>query len=666
MAGVGNQALTWPGLSRSAGSSLFSDQGSLKRVGLWAARKQWPDGRRVPAREMVLRSDGGRITLGNKSTQRVALLPALPRGVGCRLLVIAVRKLDMAAKHLTGETGRPRAPFSLRFMDHVAFAGWTLLGLGVLLGGSAELRRAVLERKWREVEGLGRQAQLLFLSMEQAGRKALWEPATSLEASADLALVMEQWTREWSTAAGDLAQEATLNEPLHRAGALGAEWHAALVRLRETHPLHRAEALQRYREFHAAAVERAQEWLWAWAGLWRTTREHWDRKLHGLRRMAWGGLGLCLVGGMVLWKAGHQRGHRWGEVVGSRLQALEKGDWTSPWPVDHSPAWRTTGFVLARWIARVKTSLEEAGRAGVVLLELQREWSQWLRRMEAQEVIHRQTSAECRAALETLRNRARCTLTPNGSVEQGAARNERVGPAKERSGGVSEPCWSRTLESARAQLAGVPGLLESVQRALGHVLKAADHSHLLSVNAAIEAEKAGEYGLGFAVVASELRRLADQTAVAAGQIEEAMDQLRSQVGALLQVWETLERDLHGLTEPGRLERPDAQGNPTGTGSCPGIFADEGFELRQEIEHCCLLMNRLSAAGAESGVRLEEAAHLVARLQRLGERLVACTNSYGLVPDWQGERLGETPDQEMPPKQGHPAREGAQPSAQPTT
>ena len=53
----------------------------------------------------------------------------------------------------------------------------------------------------------------------------------------------------------------------------------------------------------------------------------------------------------------------------------------------------------------------------------------------------------------------------------------------------------------------------------------------LSLNAAIEAEKAGEYGLGFGVVAMEIRRLADQTAVATYDIEKMVKEMQSAVTA---------------------------------------------------------------------------------------------------------------------------------------
>lgn len=63
------------------------------------------------------------------------------------------------------------------------------------------------------------------------------------------------------------------------------------------------------------------------------------------------------------------------------------------------------------------------------------------------------------------------------------------------------------------------------------ITKVADQTNLLSLNASIEAEKAGEYGRSFAVIAREIRRLADQTAVATLDIEKIVSEIMSAISS---------------------------------------------------------------------------------------------------------------------------------------
>ena len=79
------------------------------------------------------------------------------------------------------------------------------------------------------------------------------------------------------------------------------------------------------------------------------------------------------------------------------------------------------------------------------------------------------------------------------------------------------------------RLAAINEKASSINAIVDTITKVADQTNLLSVNAAIEAEKAGESGRGFLVVAREIRRLADQTAAATLDIETTVRQMQTAV-----------------------------------------------------------------------------------------------------------------------------------------
>ncbi|MEI8243366.1 MAG: methyl-accepting chemotaxis protein [bacterium] len=130
------------------------------------------------------------------------------------------------------------------------------------------------------------------------------------------------------------------------------------------------------------------------------------------------------------------------------------------------------------------------------------------------------TSQELSQTMETVKNVSEGTVTLADTGRAGL-------------NGMEESI--RQLVKAAAsisdKLAAIDAKAGTISGVVTTITKVADQTNLLSLNAAIEAEKAGQYGLGFAVVAREIRRLADQTAVATLDIEHMVKEMQSAVSA---------------------------------------------------------------------------------------------------------------------------------------
>ena len=178
--------------------------------------------------------------------------------------------------------------------------------------------------------------------------------------------------------------------------------------------------------------------------------------------------------------------------------------------------------------------------------------------------------------------------------------------------------------SISAKLGIIREKSENINAVVTTITKVADQTNLLSINAAIEAEKAGEYGRGFLVVAREIRRLADQTAVATLDIENMVHLMQDAVSAGVMQMDKFGGEFRSGMERGQGDQlPDGAHHPGAVEGLTGRFQSVNEGMRNQSVAARQIneaMVPVANGAKESQVSLEEFIKATAYLRQSVELL----------------------------------------------
>lgn len=151
-----------------------------------------------------------------------------------------------------------------------------------------------------------------------------------------------------------------------------------------------------------------------------------------------------------------------------------------------------------------------------------------------------QMSSEVASSSETLANGAtEQSATIGGIVSNIEQVDESVANSVEKVKVTEKNAFQATEDAKRTGEAVEQTVIamKSIAERILIIEEIARQTNLLALNAAIEAARAGEHGKGFAVVAAEVRKLAERSGEAAGEISElssATMQMAENAGSLIQ------------------------------------------------------------------------------------------------------------------------------------
>jgi methyl-accepting chemotaxis protein WspA len=236
----------------------------------------------------------------------------------------------------------------------------------------------------------------------------------------------------------------------------------------------------------------------------------------------------------------------------------------------------------------------------------------------ARQIAH--TATELAGTMHNLGDAAQRAVDIAGTGQSNLGRMEStMTQMQSAAGGIADK-----LETINVKAASITSIVTTIN-------KVADQTNLLSLNASIEAAKAGEFGQGFGVVAREIRRLADQTAVATLDIEQTVKEMQIAVSAGVMSMEKFTEEVrlavHDVSEVGvQLGQVIEQVNvlaPKFIAVVEGM-ASQSQGARQISE----AMSQLSDAAGQTADSLRDSTRAIAQLNEAARELQREVTRFG--------------------------------------
>ncbi|MYN10583.1 methyl-accepting chemotaxis protein [Pseudoduganella aquatica] len=223
--------------------------------------------------------------------------------------------------------------------------------------------------------------------------------------------------------------------------------------------------------------------------------------------------------------------------VDSLLEVVSKaasGDLTAQVTVGGTDAIGQLGHGLSKMFDNLRVLLNNIQKAGIQVTTSATEIAASAKQQEATGVEQAQTSVEVLSTTKEISaNTSQLLKTMEGATVVADYTTSATAEAQDNLKRMDETMQHMVsaTDSISAKLAALSEKASNINSVLTTITKVADQTNILSLNAAIEAEKAGEAGRGFSVVATEIRRLADQTSVSTWDIEQMLKEMQSAVSA---------------------------------------------------------------------------------------------------------------------------------------